>query len=195
MRNRKAFVPLAVALLTLGVWTGDAEAQAGWFFDAEAGAVLPVGNMGDALRNGPTFGVAAGQEFENVNVGLSFDIDLLPGERFTDPDTDDVFDGPGADFYRYHVFGEYGFLDPRRSEDRVNLVISAGGTTMSTDEFSDGESVTATYFSIEVGMHVGIGSFFGEGLWGGLFADSNDTAELNDFGTASTFIVKVGVRL
>jgi hypothetical protein len=104
----------------------------------------------------------------------------------------------GANFYRYHMFGEYGFIDPRRSKNRFNLVIGAGGTTMSTDEVASlGRSVSSTFFSFDLGLHAGTGRVFVEAIWGALFAGSNKTSEVwqQGFGTVSTISFKGGLRL
>lgn len=192
MKSRTAFVAVTAVIFGLAAPVSEAHAQEGWFFDIEGGLVLPLGDMADVLNAGPTFGAAVGQEFENVGVGVSFDVDLLPGKE--QEDMTEV----GANFYRYHIFGEYAFFDPRRSKNALNLIMSAGGTTMSTDEISSlGEGVSATFFSFETGLHAGTGRVFLEATWGALFAESNRTNEawLRGFGTVSNITFKAGLRL
>jgi hypothetical protein len=188
MKARTAFVAVVAAIFSLSAPVSELQAQDGWFFDAEAGVVVPLGSMADALKAGPTFGVAAGQQFENVGVGLSFDIDLLSGAELDDGTK------PDTKFYRYHIFGEYGFIDPRVSKNQVNLVISTGGTTLSAD---GPQSFSSTFFSFEAGIHAGTGKVFFEALWSALFAASDKTSPVyrQGFGTVSSLVFKGGIRL
>jgi len=188
MKARAGFVAALALIFGLSAPVSQAQAQDGWFFDAEGGVVVPLGAMADVLKAGPTFGVAAGQQFENVGIGLSFDVDILSGAELNGQT------GPNTNFYRYHIFGEYGFIDPRTSTKQVNLVISFGGTTLSAD---GPEDFSSTFISMETGLHAGTGRVFVEVLWGALFAASDKTSPVyqQGFGTVSNITFKGGLRL
>ena len=188
---RRVMFAAAIAALALAGATSGARAQQGWFFDAAGGVVLPVGGLADYVKAGPTFGVAAGQQFENINIGLSFDVDLLSGKEL------DGEDGVGANFYRYQIFGEYGFIDPRTSSSQVNLLIGVGAATISTDRVPDTqERLTDTYISFETGLHAGTGRVFAEAFWVGMFG-TRGIAEVfpQDLASMSNITIRGGIRI
>ncbi|MDH3734127.1 MAG: hypothetical protein OEU54_11360 [Gemmatimonadota bacterium] len=164
-------------------------AQEGWFFDATGGIALPIGNVSDYLKAGPTFGVGVGQQFENIGVGLGFDVDLLSGKDF------EGATGPGANFYRYQIFGEYSFIDPRTSKNQINLIIGVGGTSISTDEV-DGERLKDTYITFESGLHFGTGKVFLETVWVGMFGTQGTSSVFpQDISSMHNLTAKAGVRI
>lgn len=188
---RRAMLAAAIAAFAIAGATSGASAQEGWFFDGAAGVALPVAGLGDYLKAGPTFGVGVGQQFENVNVGLSFDVDLLSGKEF------DGEEGVGANFYRYQIFGEYGFIDPRSSGSRINLLIGVGAATISTDRSPDTqERLTDTYISFESGLHAGTGRVFAELFWVGMFGTRGIAKVFpQDLASMSNITIRGGVRI
>lgn len=188
---RRAMFAAAFAAFGLVGVTSGAAAQEGWFFDAAGGVALPVGGVADYLKAGPTFGVAAGQQFENVNIGLSFDVDLLSGKDL------DGEAGVGANFYRYQIFGEYGFIDPRTSKYQVNLLIGVGAATISTDRIPDTqERLKDTYIAFETGIHAGLNRVFAEVFWVGMFGTSGvSTVFPQDLSSMSNLTLRGGIRI
>lgn len=186
---KRVMCAAAVAAFGLFGATTAVSAQEGWFFDATGGIALPIGNVGDYLKAGPTFGVGAGQQFENLGVGLGFDVDLLSGKDYQGGT------GPGANFYRYQLFGEYAFIDPRSSSNQVNLTIGVGGTSISTDEV-DGERLKDTYITFESGLHLGTGKVFFEAVWVGMFG-TNGTSQVfpQDLSSMHNLTGKFGIRV
>ena len=116
-----------------------------WSFDLFGGVAIPLSDLGDVSKAGPSFGVG-GNYYINSRFSLRIEgsLDLLRAEDSGFTPNPDRLGEEAPNISLYHIVGgfEYDLIDPTQQKARLTFYLMGGGVAVNSQKFSTPASST-----------------------------------------------------